>query len=86
MAPPERQGLTTVWAPGASGKSSSPSGRIRGSTGSPVSSASRATARTELSAHWPPTKPSMDPSPRIRAVAPGQVEVGGWARTTVAWT
>ena len=86
MAPPERQGFTIVRAPGASGNSSSSSGRIRSSTGSPVSSASRAMARTELSAHWPPTKPSMVPSPSTMAAAPGQVEVGGWARTTVAWT
>ena len=38
------------------------------------------------SAHWPPTKPSIEPSARITASSPGRAEDGSWARTTVACT
>ena len=45
-------------------------GSIRSSSASPVSSTRRAWRRTLGSAQWPPTKPSMLPSPRTSAVAP----------------
>ena len=50
-APPDRHGLTTVRAPGASGNASSPSGRTRSSRGSPLASTSSDAVRTEPSAH-----------------------------------
>ena len=61
-APPDRHGLTTTQAPGASGKCTSPSGSTRSSTLSSVCSAPSAALRTEFCAQWPPTKPSIVPS------------------------
>ena len=75
-APPDRHGLTTTRAPGASGKCTSPSGRTRSSTLSPPFSAPSAAVRTEFCAHWPPTKPSIVPSASTIASSPGCAEVG----------
>jgi len=78
--------LTTTWAPGTDGNCSDSLGRTRSSSVLPSRSASRAAARTDVSAQTPPTKPSMDPSARITASSPGTAEVGACARTTVACT
>ena len=61
-------------------------GRIRSSTGSPVSSACSACRRTVASAHEPPTNPSTVPSPSTSARSPGRALVGATQRTTVAST
>ena len=83
--PPDRHGFCTVTAPSAAGASSSP-GRMRSSSASPVSSARSACRRTLCSAHAPPTKPSIVPSPSTRAASPVRTLVGRCARTTVATT
>ena len=59
-------------------------GRIRSSTGSPLSIALSAYARTLCSAHAPPTNPSIVPSPSTSATLPASALVGRCARTTVA--
>ena len=83
--PPDRHGFCTVTAPSAAGASSSP-GRMRSSSASPVSSARSACRRTLCSAHAPPTKPSIVPSPSTIAASPVRTLVGRCARTTVATT
>ena len=84
-APPLMQGLWTVTAPSSAALSPSP-GSIRSSSGSPVSSTRSACRRTLGSAQWPPTNPSIVPSPSTSAVAPGCTLAGRPARTTVAST
>ena len=73
-------------APGVSGKPCSDSGSTRSSTLSPLLSAPSAAVRTDPAAHWPPTKPSIEPSASTMARSPAWAELGSCARTTVART
>ena len=62
------------------------SGVMRKSSDSPLSSSAKPWARTVDSAQMPPTKPSIVPSARTSASAPGLALVGASASTTRACT